>query len=313
MAIPSRPAVLALDFGGTKFAFTVAEPDGERLATREVEADAPAGGRAGFDRCVAAARDLLAQAAPGREVAAVGASTFGIPFDDRIELAPAIPGWEDLPFGRELRAAFPGAAVTVTTDVKAAAAAEARWGALAGCDPGVYLNLGTGLAAAVVAGGRVLAGAHGAAGEIGYNLRAVTDVGSAERTILEEAVSGLALGRLGSVALGGTRSAQDVFDAASEPASRPEAAALLQAFTGELAFHMVNLAILIDPRRIVVGGGMTRSFALLRPALEHALRAGVPYPPELALARFPEDAPLMGALALAVESARELLGETVHT
>ena len=72
-------------------------------------------------------------------------------------------------------------------------------------------------------------------------------------------------------------------------------------------------AILIDPRRIAVGGGMTRSFALLRPTLERALRAGVPYPPELALARFPEDAPLVGALALAVESARELLGETVHS
>ena len=64
-----------------------------------------------------------------------------------------------------------GTPVTMATDVKAAALAEARWGALAGVDPGVYLNLGTGLAAAIVAGGRVLAGANGAAGEIGYNLR----------------------------------------------------------------------------------------------------------------------------------------------
>ena len=48
---------------------------------------------------------------------------------------------------------------------------------------------------------------------------------------------------------------------------------------------------------------------VIKPALERALRAGVPYPPELVLAEFPYDAPLMGALALAVEAAQELLGE----
>src|SRR6266702_6474201 len=111
------PVVLGLDFGGTKFAITVAEPNGDRLATREIDSDAVSGARTGFDRCVGAAWDLLAEAAPGREPVAVGASTFGIPFDDRVELAPAIPGWEELAFGRELRAAFPGARVTVTTDV----------------------------------------------------------------------------------------------------------------------------------------------------------------------------------------------------
>jgi glucokinase len=284
-----RPVILGLDFGGTKFAIAVAEPAGARLATREIDSAAGSGARTGFDRCVRAARELLAEAAPGRPLAAVGASTFGIPFDDRVELAPAIPGWEELALGRELRGAFPEARVTVTTDVKAAAAAEARWGVLAGCDPAVYLNLGTGLAVAVVSGGRVLSGAHGASGEIGYNLRAVADVGVAleERTMLEDVVSGRALG-----------SAQEVFAAAGHD---PAAAALVEAFTGELAFHLVNLAILVDPQRIAVGGGMTRSFALLRPVLERALHAGAPYPPELVLARFPHDAPLRGALALAAE------------
>jgi excisionase family DNA binding protein len=60
----------------------------------------------------------------------------------------------------------------------------------------VYLNLGTGLAAAIVADGRVLAGANGAAGEIGYNLRRLADVGYAGYVPLEEAVSGRALVKL---------------------------------------------------------------------------------------------------------------------
>ena len=106
-------------------------------------------------------------------------ATFGIPFDDHVDLAPNVGGWGDLPLGHELKAAFPGAAVRMATDAKAAALAEARWGALAGADPGIYLNLGTGLAVSIVVGGQVLQGRHGAAGEIGYNLRSVADVGAA--------------------------------------------------------------------------------------------------------------------------------------
>ena len=46
----------------------------------------------------------------------------------------------------------------MATDAKAAALAEVRWGALADCDPAVYLNLGTGLSAALVVGGQVIVG-----------------------------------------------------------------------------------------------------------------------------------------------------------
>ncbi len=48
--------------------------------------------------------------------------------------------------GRLLAAAFPGALIKMATDMKGAAQAEARWGALAGYNPAIYLNLqdGTG-------------------------------------------------------------------------------------------------------------------------------------------------------------------------
>jgi len=189
--------VLGLDFGGTKIAMAVCSPDGEQLAAVTVATDAAAGARACFDRGIRSARELLAAFAPGRELAAVGVATFGIPFDDHVDLAPNVGGWGDLALGRELKAAFPGAAVRMATDAKAAALAESRWGALAGADPGIYLNLGTGLAVGIVVGGQVLQGRHGAAGEIGYNLRSVADVAAAAgpRPVLEEMVSGLGLAR----------------------------------------------------------------------------------------------------------------------
>ena len=257
-----------------------------------------------FHRAIRAARGLLTTAAPDSELVAVGASTFGIPHEDKVELAPAIDGWENLALGRELRAAFPDAIIRMATDAKAAAAAEVRWGALHDCDPGMYLNLGTGLSAAIVAGGEVVVGGNGAAGEFGYNLRNVADVGLelSQRTMLEEMVSGLALARRagGQPGLPPGVTAADVFKAGT---GDPAFSRLVDDFAAELAFHLVNLAILVNPVRIAVGGGLVRSWDRIAPRLESALQAGPPFPPELVVGRFPYDAPLLGAVALAIDAA----------
>jgi glucokinase len=302
------PVVLGLDFGGTKIAVAVGDLSGRRLGVTTVESLAEVGAEAAMARGLAAARDLLADVAPDRELAAVGAATLGIPFDDRVELAPTFPGWGEIAFGQRVRDAFSGVPVRLSTDVKAAAAAELRWGALADCDPGIYLNLGTGLAAAIVAGGAVVSGAHGAAGEIGYNLRTAADVWiePAERTILEDVVSGHALAAAGSARLRQPVTAAEVFALAG---TQPDAAALTDHFNRELAMHVVNLAISIDPVRIVGGGGLVGSWTQIAPRLRRALDAAVPFPPELMVARFPSEAPLVGALALGVEAAGAVLGE----
>jgi glucokinase len=299
--------VLGLDFGGTKIAAAVCDLAGNRLGSIVVDSLATDGARASFDHGVKAARGLLADTAPGAALAAVGVSTFGIPFDDRVDLAPAISGWESFPLGRELRAAFPGVIIQVATDAKAAALAETRWGSLAGCNPAVYLNLGTGLAAAIVVAGQVVSGSHGAAGEIGYNLRTPLDVGQSldDRVTLEDVVSGQALPKraaaMGLVSAGGGQlTAADVFRASQDDPALDD---LISAFVNELAFHLTNIAILVDPVRIAVGGGMVRSADRIMPALTAALRAAVPFPPELVVADFPDDAPLLGAIAIAVDAA----------
>jgi glucokinase len=303
--VAALPVVLGLDYGGTKIAAAVADLAGNRLASTTTDSGGALGAQASFARGIQVGRDLLAAAAPGSEPVAVGVSTFGIPFDDRVELAPAIDGWGQLAMGRELRAAFPQSQIRMATDAKAAAQAEVRWGVLADRDPAVYLNLGTGLAAALVIGGRVVSGINGAAGEIGYNLRSAADLGLPldRRVMLEQIVSGQALAKraAGREGAGGSLTAADVFAAA---ASDRELTGLVDDFVDELAFHLVNLAILVNPARIAVGGGIVRSWARIRPRLQQALRAGTPFPPELVVAHFPYDAPLLGAVAIAVDAAQ---------
>jgi len=297
----SSPVILGLDFGGTKIAVAACDLSGTRLALTTVESKADAGAQAALNRGIGAARELLASLDHQWHLAAVGAATFGIPFDDRVELAPTIPGWESLPFGNALREAFPGVPLELATDVKAAARAELSWGSLVDCDPALYLNLGTGLAIAIVAGGQVITGAHRASGEIGYNLRSATDVGVAitDREMLEDVVSGKALATAANDHFGRPASPAELFDRAVTDLA---AADIVDTFVRELAMHVVNLAVAIDPVRIAVGGGMVRSWSHIAPGLRRALDAAVPFPPELVPAEFPFDAPLIGALALGVEA-----------
>jgi glucokinase len=300
----ASPVLLGLDFGGSKMAAAVTDAAGVRLGYGVTDVEPEVGAEQTLQRGLDAAHRLLDEVAADRPLVAVGACTFGIPHEDRVELAPNVSGWEALPFGRQVRQAFPTAAVTLATDVKAAALAEIEDGALTGCDVGLYINLGSGLAVALVVGGHVVAGHRGAAGEIGYNLR--HSGAGADGLRLEDAVSGKAL-EAAAVRLVGGPDVGALFErAAQDPAARD----VCEAFAGELSFHLVNLAIALDPERVVVGGGLARAWHAVQPRLAAALAAAVPFPPTLALAAHPYDAPLLGALALARASLPDLFSIT---
>jgi glucokinase len=229
----------------------------------------------------------------GGRCLAVAAVSPGIVYEDHVALAPNVPGWQELALPRLLRERLRPARAAVGTDVKAAAVAEVRWGSLRGADPAILLILGTGLAAAVVVGGRVLHGANGAAGEIGYSLLAAN--GGAP---LEEIAGGRAIGERASRLLGAHMTAADVF---AHP--DPRAHELIEKALDELAVHVANLAILIDPARIAVGGGLMSRPDVILEALQRRLQAAAPFAPELVPAQFIHDAPLRGAIALALDAA----------
>ncbi len=306
----SAPVVLGLDFGGSKIAAAVADLAGKRIAETTVTTDPSLGARWNLDHGLTAARVMLDDVAPGCELAAVGACTFGIPAAHGVGLAPAILGWEELALGDELAVMFDGSAVRVATDVKAAAAAEASSGALVGHDPAIYVNLGTGLAVAIVCGGQVVSGVNGAAGEIGYNLRQLSDLDFDEpgRVVLEEVVSGMGLSASGELLTGRAMTAAEVF---AGEATDPRLAKVMEQFVRELCFHLANLAVALDPSRIAVGGGMVRSWERLEAPIRHALEATVPFPPDLVVGAYPFDAPLVGALNLALAAAKGE-GEACH-
>jgi glucokinase len=291
--------VVAIDFGGTKIAVATANMTGSILKQARLDTNASQGAQQILERTTVTAHSLIERTMVdvGGQCVAVGVATPGIVHDHGVLLSPNIPGWEQVSLRETMRADLHIATVVAANDVKAAAMAEVLWGALKGADPAVYLSLGTGIAAAIVIGGRVVTGAHGASGEIGYNLRSVLDTSGAAqgRAPLEEAIGGRFIGERGSILLGETLSAADVFDH-----SDIRARFLVDETLTELATHVANLAILIDPERIAVGGGLMSSGDIILPALAFRLGYAVPFPPEVVPARFLNDASLHGAIALAL-------------
>src|SRR5437868_7771207 len=291
--------VLAIDFGGTKIAVATADMTGSILKQARLDTNAAQGAQQVLERTTASARALIEQslAEVGGQCVAVGVATPGVVHDNGVLLSPNIPGWERVPLRETMRANLHIPMVVAENDVKAAAMAEVLWGALKEADPAVYLSLGTGIAAAIVIGGRVVTGAHGASGEIGYNLRSVLDTSGAAngRAPLEEAIGGRFIGERASLLLGEPLSTAELF---AHPDIR--ARFLVDETLAELATHVANLAILIDPARVAVGGGLMSSGDVILHALTFRLEYAVPFPPEIVPARFLQDASLYGAIALAL-------------
>lgn len=291
-AAPGR--LLGIDFGGTKMAVGVADQDGRLLVAERVPTQADRGARQALDRALDLAGRMLAQV--GGELAAAGIASPGVIRDDGIDLAPNVPGWERLRLADAVRDRFGVTEVAVANDLNAAALAELRLGLLRDADPGLVVGLGTGVAAAVTTRGTVLTGQRGAAGEIGY---AVTGAGwSGRESMLERVFSGGALDRLAAT-FGLTGGAAALCAEAAEPGPARDA---LRARLDELARHLVTCCLLIDPRRVVLVGGVAGN-PLVRELLAERLAEVLPYRPELVLSEFPDDAALLGAVTIAAEVA----------
>jgi predicted NBD/HSP70 family sugar kinase len=135
-----------------------------------------------------------------------------------------------------------------------------------------YLSIGTGLAAGVVLGGRLLRGARGAAGEIGHVPLdpAGPRCACGQRGCLEVLASGASISRRWSTE-DGTNSARALFDAAD--AGDPAARAVRDEIAAHLAAAVRLLVLTLDVEVVVLGGGVAELGPRLRRAVVAALES----------------------------------------
>ena len=311
----ARQAV-GIDIGGTKIAAIRIAADGE-IRARTVMSTPATDQTAAMPAIEAAAAAVFDD-----EVAAIGVGLAGL-IDARSGVLLSAPNlsWRGLGVSARLGARF-GLPVTVDNDATAAAWGESRLGASRGADDSLFVGVGTGIGGGIVAGGRLVRGAHGLAGEIGHIIVEPDGpvCGCGNRGCWEQVASGLAIARAGGRAvaeepdstiarIAGGDPRRATGELVTEAAREGDAAAvaIVTAVARRLGEGIAGLVNALDPDVVVVGGGVGEAGDLLMGPLRESylttvegadVRPDVPILP----AELGNDAGAIGAALLAMEA-----------
>jgi glucokinase len=295
--------VLGVDLGGTKVRAAIADGSGAVLAEMTSATD-ERGGRHVVEQIAVLARSLVSTAgATIDRVLATAVGTPGVPDvqSGTLGLSPNVDGFGVVSLRDELADRL-GHPVVLDNDVTAAAVGE-RWaGSARGCDDFVFVAVGTGIGMGIVSAGRVLRGAHGAAGEIGYLPLGTDpfDPVNQHRGALEEAVAGEMVAARFRAATGTAISTRAVFDLAAQGV--PAAVTVVEEHGRYLALAISAVTAVLDPALVVLGGGVGSRTELLEP-----VRAGLAdlgkAPVEVRTSALGSRAAVVGALNLALSAA----------
>jgi glucokinase len=257
--------VLGVDIGGTSVKWVVVErdPAPQVLSEGQVATEPERGPGDVLGRIAALAREL------GSDHGRLDRVGLGMPGPLDLERGRTVflgnfPGWEDCPVVEPLQEDV-GLPVALINDARAFTLAELELGAGRGCSTLVALTLGTGIGGGVVVDGRLLLHMNGSVGELGHQTLEPDGppCGCGNHGCLETFSAGPAIAKAAGLA-----TPELVVEAAQ--AGDPKAAAVLERAGDYLGIGIANVALVVGPERIVIGGGVAAAGDLI---LEPARRA----------------------------------------
>ena len=307
--------VIGCDVGGTNVKSGVFSVEGELLA--KTSAPTPAlVNDAAYQTVIDVFNGLLVEVgATADDVVGIGLDAPGAILADGTQALTHNLSINLAGLRAAIQRAYPDAATAVLNDGNAAAVGELWKGAAQGADTFVSFVLGTGVGAGVVVGGKLVAGAHGVAGEIGHvtvNPFETRKCGCGRPGCVELYSSATGLVRTyhkycddrGLVPRITSRGARAVFDAMKD--GDEVAREAIELMCDMLAIGISNTCCVLDPEMIVIGGGVAAGWAdfghLLRERYRaHALETmrDIPIVP----AKLGNDAGIYGAAFQALQAA----------
>jgi glucokinase len=266
---------LGIDVGGTKCMAVVLDAAGSVIAEQ----------RCATPKSSGAIIDAVAELAGAlRPWDSVGVGMPGLVTRTGVlRAAPNLVGIEDLAVG-ELLGDRLGCVVHVDSDATCAAAAEWKLGAARGLDDFVMVTLGTGIGGGVVAGGALVRGVNGFAGEIGHMV--VDPEGPpcpcGRRGCWERFASGSGLASLATnfrkgsgvqravkLAGGSAASVRGEHVAAAAREGDADALEVVGEYSRWVALGLANLTNVLDPAMLLLGGGLAVGADLFLPPIQH--------------------------------------------
>ena len=257
---------IGIDVGGTKIAAGVVSFPGGTVGPRKI---LPTEGNsaAALESVYQTARELADQSRQsGVEVGGIGLGLCEIVTRDGTIASRASLQWSETEIRDRLSTIVP---VVIEADVRAAARAEALFGAGKGLSCFLYVSIGTGISCCLVIEGEPFVGARGAAGTMASG--PMPTFGSkAPGVSLEQIASGPALRERYAAAGGNARSAKEVLAAADR--GDKNAIDIVCSGAAALGASIGWLVNVLDPQSVILGGGLGLSEGLFRETLVGAAR-----------------------------------------
>ncbi|MGP4061713.1 ROK family glucokinase [Halobacillus sp. H74] len=278
---------LGADIGGTTVKLAVLQEDGTIVEKWEIPTNTEEQGKSIPSDIAKAIDDKLGDLQIEKNnLAGIGAGAPGFVDTKTGYIHEAVNiGWKDFAFGERL-SELTSLPVWVDNDANLAALGENWLGAGEGCSELIAVTLGTGVGGGIIANGNVLNGANGTAAELGH-VTVVPDGGApcncGKTGCLETEASATGIVRkakevvehypessLHKTMASGQLTAKDVFEAVE--AGDTAAGQVLKDVSDVLGMAIANMAIAINPEKIVIGGGVSQAGRLLLNPLEVAYR-----------------------------------------
>jgi glucokinase len=291
---------VGVDVGGTKVAAALVDEAGTILRRSRTETESRA-----YQPMLGGIVQAVGEVSDGVNVTAVGLAIAGNVSSDRssVLFSPHLPLAGE-PLAADLSSAL-DASVIVENDANAAAWAEHELGAGRGVSEMLFVALGTGVGAGLILRNSLYAGHLGFAGEAGH-ITVVVDGRSCpcgSRGCWERYASGTAL-VVEYIDRGGDSEVTGPQITQAAQAGDPLALGAVTTIGEWLGRGVASLVAVLDPERVVIGGGVSEAGELLLEPARRTFAATVtgagrrPLPP-LVRAELGNEAGVVGAATLA--------------
>ena len=203
----------------------------------------------------------------------IGFPGFIDPDNGKVLQSPNLPGLHRVDLAGDLAVSI-GKPVIVENDAVAAAYGEYRLLGQASHSL-VYIGLGTGVGGGLIHAGRPFSGQHGAAMEVGHIIvehsEAARPCGCGNRGCLEQYASATGVALSYKLATGFGLDALKVAELAKE--GDPHALAAFSLAGASLAQAVAHISKILDVGQVVIGGGLSNSWALMQESFNAKLQA----------------------------------------
>lgn len=309
---------VGVDLGGTQIRAVLTDQLGTKQARAQRLTQAEEGPEAVIERILATIEDVLSDVAK-EQVVGIGIGAPGPidPSTGTLYDPPNLPGWTAISLTDQIEGTF-GLPTFAGNDANVAALGEHRFGAGQGVDDLVYVTVSTGIGGGIISGGRLITGARGFAGEIGHQTLDPNGpmCGCGQPGHLEAFAAGPAIARDARQAVRDgadstmTELAGSVEAITAETVARAAARGdgvahqILRQAAFYIGLGLVNVIHLVEPQRIIIGGGVSQAGALLfepiRKTVDQHLMSDVYQGVGIVPAALGSDVGLLGAVALAL-------------